>query len=686
MRKVFDNLIGGLSKREPQLVGDNQFVELQNFFYNQDKRLQTRYGYMRYFPIVPDTCVQVDSVDAISDYVASDDATNVVTGAPIRGAGSLSFDIDVSLSATDQATVTKSTLAVNISAAKDYFGMWVNVPTGFNTNLTAVKYRLGSDAANYYEWTLPAITEATSQYLKLNFSAATVVGTPVDAAITYERFQMTYSAGYLDQLGIRFDALICYSASYNKPVTSYFFNRDEASGTNITICVAGDNMFLFNEANLCWERIQSSLSQFETAVGKTTHRTRWEFFAYNGSGTMEVGMCNGIDDYRVWDGVTVTSYPAMPKCRYFLVFEDTIFGAGADANPLTVYYTNANPANAQTINTNNVDAGNEADGRINGLFPLAQSVMIGKTERIYYYDAVNAVCLPLDSQNGMFSQRAIREVGNGILLQTKSGVDNLAQKRAVTGAAAVESEGYSSDLESFFNSILYNNLNASSGLYIKENNNYHISIDTDGDNKPDRTLVYSSLIGKTWSQYIYPSAYTYGVYIDPTNSYHYLMCSATAGLIWEVESGWDDDGSPINFWFKTKEHNFQTPYDWKDFEAVTLSGLKNIGSEMLIDVLVDGEILYSATLDDSFLTSTSSAVTIGSHPIGLETVGGGLAESPEVALYPYKMRLGAELFASGQTIQIQGTSDSKPLVLTLDRIEVKYQNTTDDMFPAINFA
>ena len=686
-RKVFDNLTGGLSKREPELLADNQFVELKNFFYNQDMRLQTRYGYARYFPIVPDTVVIVDALDAPSDYVVSEDATNVVAGAAIRGAGSMSFDIDVSLSANNKAVITKITLAVNIAAAKDYLGFWIKVPSGFNTNFTSFKYRLGSSAANYYEWTLPTLTEAKNQYIKLSFASATVVGTPVDTNITYTRFEIEYAAGYTDKLGILLDAFYTYSATYTKPVTSYFFNRNEADSTNITMCVAGDNMYLFNEANLCWEMLQTSLSQFETATGQTTQRTRWEFFAYNGSGTMEVGLGNGIDDYRVFDGITVTSYPLMPKCRYFLVAEDTIYASGADANPMTVFYTNASPANAHTINTNNVDAGNEVDGKVNGLFSLAQSVMIGKTERIYYLDVVNSVCLPLDSQNGMFSQRAIWEVGNGILMQTKSGVDNLAQKRAVTGAAAVESNGYSDDLESYFDKIAYNNLNASAGLYMKERNNYHISIDTDGDNKPDRTLVYSSLIkeSKAWTEYVYPTTYVYGHYIDPTNSWHYLMCSATAGLIWEIESGFDDDGSPINFWFKTKEWSFSTPYDWKDFEMVTLSGLKNLGSEMLLEALVDGAVVYSVTLDDTFLTSVNSSLTIGSNPIGVGVIGGGIA-SPDIDLYPYKIRLGAELFGSGQTIQLQGTSESKPLVLTLDRIEVKYQNTTDDMFPSANFA
>jgi hypothetical protein len=683
-KQILDELTGGLSDRDPQILEDGQFAELKNFFYNSDKRLQTRRGYKQFFGVLPDTVVLIDALDADTGWGATDDADSLTTGTAIRGTFSLTFNIVVATTANDYATITKSTLASDISLAKGYLGFWVFVPTGFNTDLTNVKIRLGSDSANYYEWTLGAVTENTSQFIKLNFSDATETGTVDDTSITYARLRIAYASGYTDKAGIRIDDLQSYSSTYLEPVTSYFFNRDEADGTNITIAVAGANMFLYNDIASAWERIDSSLTKYETATGKTTHRTRWEFLAYNGSGTMEVGCGNGVDNYRVWNGTRMAQHAGQPKCRYFLVFEDTIYATGVDANPLTLYYTNASPANASTINTNSVDVGNEEDGRINGIFPLAQSVMIGKTEKIYYFDVVGSVCLPLDSQNGQFAHRAVKEVGNGIFVASRNGIDILMQKRAVTGAAAVEAKGYSDDLAVTFGKITFNQLNASIGLYIKELGNYYVMFDTGDDNQPNYTLVYSSTVGKAWSEYIYPASYCVGRYVDLENNIHYVMGSANAGIIYEIETGFDDDGFPIEYSFATKEYTFKRPYDWKDVEAVTISGIKNEGSEFEFDVVIDGDIVYSAVLTDDFLETKSVYATIGSHAIGVLPISGGGA-TVGVDVYNYLIRMGGELFGSGQSIQIQGKGNGF-LILTLDKIEIKYQNQTDDIFPSVNFA
>lgn len=683
---VIDNLTGGLSKRDAQLLKDNQFEDLKNWYYNQDKRLQSRRGISQYFPVVPDTVVLIDALNATTGWSASDDADTLATGTAIRGTFALQFNVNVAASGNDFATVEKSTLAADISSAKGYIGFWLFVPTGFNTNLTDVKIRLGSDSTNYYEWTLGTLTENTSQFIKLAFSTATTTGTPNDASIAYARFRITYTAAYTNKTGVRIDDIQAYSSTYTKPVTSYFSNRNEADLSNITICVAGANMFLYNQTADSWERIDSSLSEFETLTGKTTQRTRWEFFAYNGSGTMEVGTCNGVDNYRVWNGVTMTQYAAQPKCRYFLVHEDTIYSTGADATPLALFYTAASPANAQTINTNDVAVGNEEDGRTNGLFPLVGAVMIGKTEKKYYFDAVSGTCLPLDDQNGFFSQRASKNVGNGVLYQTKNGIDNLQQKTYATGSAAVVSEPYSADLQEMTSQITANQLNANCGQYVKELNNYYFSFDTLDDNVPDTTLVYSSLVGKAWSEYTYPAAYCYGVFIDSNNAYNYLLCSAVAGIIYKIETGFDDDGVPIEYSFSSKAYNLKSPYNWKDYEYITISGLKNEGPEFEFDVVVDGNVVYTATLNDSFLTSSTAVATIGSDPIGSVAIGGGGEASSGIEVFPYLIRLGAEIFASGQTVQIRGRSSDSPLVMTIDRMEIKYQNATDDLFPIANFA
>jgi len=680
---VIDNLTGGLNLRDPQLLKNNQFEELLNFGYDQDKRLKTRLGYKKYFQVIPDTVVTIDNLDATTGWNVSGDAANLTAGTAIRGNNSLSFDI---VKSGTSATLTKTTLSANISTTKSHITFWLYVPAAFNTNLTNIKFRLGNDSSNYYEWTLGTLTVASNNFIRLDFADSTVTGTVNDALISYGVLEVNYASTYTSKSGIKFDNILAYSTTYTKPVTSYFSNRNEANLTNITICVSGDNMFILNEVSQEWELIDSGLTQFETQTGKTTHRTRWEFFAYNGAGTMEIGMCDGVNDYRVWNGTKTTIYASQPKCRYFLVHEDTIYSTGEDAHPLTLYYTGASPSDNHTLNTNNLDVGNEADGRNNGLFALATSVMIGKTERIYYFDVVSSACLPLDVFGGMFSQRAISQVGYGVLYQTKNSIDNLAQKTSSTGQNAVVGESYSADLSKLISKINANNWNSSCGVYIKELNNYYFSFDTNGDNIPDTTLVYNSLVGKTWSQYTYPSAYSYGIYIDSNNEYNYLMASAVAGIIYKIENEWKDETSNIQYSFTTKAFDFKNPYNWKDFEYITLSGYKNEGSSGKIEVLSDNNVVYVATIDDNYITSSSSLATIGSDPIGSRAIGGSGEYSEGIAIYPYQIRLAGELFATGQIIKIKFSADSSPLVMTFDRFEIKYALSTDDLFPAVNFA
>lgn len=687
-----DNLTGGLNLRDPALLKDNQFSILKNFNYDKDKRLKTRLGIETYFPVLPDTVVLLDALNATTGWTGTEDAVSVTTGTAIRGTFALQFGITVATDAANSATLTKTTISANIAAAKGYIGFWLFVPTGFNTNLTAVKLRLGSDSTNYYEWTLGTLLMNTSQFIKLNFSDAVTTGTPVDTTITYARLQVTYSASYVNQAAIRIDDLQAYSSTYTKPVTSYFFNRNEADNTNITIAVAGTNMFLYNDTAASWERIDSGLTEFETKTGQTTQRTRWDFFAIKVSGGIEVGMCNGVDNYRVWTGVTMTQYAGQPKCRYFLYVQDKICSGGEDLFPFRFYFTNAAPSNAQTINTNDVDVGNEFDGKINGLFELASTILVGKTEKVYYISfadtLANSTCLPIDAESGLFSHRVTRGVGNAVLYQTKNGIDNLSQKQYSTGGAAIVSQNYTDDLQKLTGKITANQYNANCGGYTKELNNYYFSFDTGDDNIPETTLVYSSLIGKAWSEYTYPAVYQYGYYIDSNNAYNYLLCSANAGVIYKIEKGFSDDGVPIDYEFQTKEYDFGDLSVWKDFEYIDLFGIKNEGSDFEIEIIVGEDVVYTATINDDYLTSNVAVATIGSDPIGSEAIGGGAqsGEPDSVEVFPYQIRLGAELFASGHSVKIRGYGNDIPTVFTLDQIQIKYGNNTDDLFPVANFA
>jgi hypothetical protein len=688
--KVINDTTGGLSLRDSELLDDNQFQVLKNFYYDQDKRLRTRKGIAQYFDDVPDAAVTIDACNATTGWSVSDDGANLLQGTAIRGTNSLEFDVDVSASGGDLATLTKSTITANITTTKGYLGLWLKVPTGFNTNLTAVKIRLGSDSSNYYEWTLGTLTENENVFIKLDYSDATTTGTPADAAITYFRWQATYGGAYLDQNNVLIDSIISYSATSLEPIQGYYFVYDTNNEQKITVAVAGTNMFHWNKTG--WDQIDSGLTKFETAEGKTTHRTRWGFFAYNGSGTLEVGEGNGIDDYRTWNGTVITTHGAQPKCKYFVVVSDRIFSSGDPNAPIVTYYTGAAPANAQTLNTNDVDVGTEFDGDVNGLYFLGEIILAGKSGKTYYVDVDNTIAQPIDTQNGLFSNRVTSVVGNAILYQTKDGIDNLRQKEGTTGAQAIESNSYSSDLQERFALITDNQKNANCGFYDININNYYFSFDASNDNKPDTTFVFSSLVGqknKGWSEYTYPAIYQYGIYIDDDNNEIPLICSANAGQIYQIETGFDDLGGAIEYEFITKDYHMGDPAIWKDWKAVDIFGLKNKGSEMTIEIIVDDDIVYTATLDDTYIEDvTEGVVAIGDEPIGDEAIGGGAATSStsEIDLFRYRIRLGGDIFAAGRTLRIRGVGNTNPTVLTLDRFQITFDDNTYDIYPNCNYA
>lgn len=63
----------------------------------------------------------------------------------------------------------------------------------------------------------------------------------------------------------------------------------------------------------------------------------------------------------------------------------------------------------------------------------------------------------------------------------------------------------------------------------------------------------------------------------------------------------------------------------KVFGFVDVIGYKQLGGEIPIDILVDGESVAGSTVTDAFLSETSS-FSLGVTPIGEEELGSGEAE------------------------------------------------------------
>lgn len=681
---------GGLNLTNPDTIGDNQFEVLTNMRYSASQRVETRGGLSNFGNLIPQSVTLIDACEATTGWAVDDDAVNLATGAAIRGSNSISFGITVATTGDNFATIERNNYSLNLSSTNGSLSFWIYVPTGFNTNLTDVRIRLSSDTAtdydsatNYYEWTLPTLTENSNNWINLLFSNATTTGSPDISSIKYLGLRVNYAASYTDKSAILLDAFYSYSSLSTKPVSSYFFDQRDDSGLIRAIAWCGTNAFLYHEgANVTdgyWEVIDTGLTENES----NGNITRWSADTYKNV----IYMCNGVDSYRSWNDTTITLYGSQPKVRYIKYLDDgdRMAGAGEDDNPSTLYYTDAAPADATALDANAVVIGGDQLGRINGLQSLGQVFVIGKDFKKYSVDITNEKALPLDPDSGWYANRSLQVVGRGILHQTERGVEELIARNALAGASAMESKALTDDLRPLINQIDEKYRNSSCALYIKELTNYYFTCDTTSDDIPETTIVRSASVSNAWSKYSYPAIYQYGIYIDSEGNTYNLAARATSGQMIQLESQYSDFGQAYQCELRTKAWDFGDPRGWKDFTTVYITGLKSIGRDINVEVIVDGDVAYSGVITDASVNSMSSGgASLGVNPIGTTGLAGSATSGTILPMYKYEAQIGGAQFSSGTTIQVRMYSNSTSQSWTLDQMQIFYDNNVFDLFPISN--
>lgn len=458
------------------------------------------------------------------------------------------------------------------------------------------------------------------------------------------------------------------------PISSYFFWKNDTDGTTMALCTSWTVMYKYDEWTTTWNSIKTWLTEFE-ADGVT--RTRWSFAVY----LNVVYMCNGIDAYADYDGTTYTEHPAQPKCRYLRYMADSIYGAGQDTNPSTIYATTAGAANADTLNANDIKVWGDELGRINWLLDLGNILLVFKNKKIYSVAWDLATSQAIDSQNGGYCNRSIKNVENAIMYYNDAGVDRVKPRSWVTWASALASEPLANDLRDLLDKISPTQRNNGTGYYNTFLNNYYFSFDTWNDSIPDTTLVYSSLVW-AWSQYNLPAIYDYGLYIDSAWVERNLVASANWWQMIEIETWFQDFWLAIDTELKTKRWDFWDVGQWKTFDAVDIVGLKNEWSEITVEIIVDGDIVSSSVIDDTFIDVFGWSVTIWSNPIWTETIGWGTGSDSDIDLFQYLIRI--PMYSSWPNIQIRMYSETNPNVWTLDKIKISRENDVMDLFPVAN--
>lgn len=143
------------------------------------------------------------------------DATNITYDVNefLQGSASLNFDIDVSQSGNNKATILNSTLASNDMSQLENLSSWIfDVDIPDVTNFTSVTFYWGSDSSNYWSATSTTDIDGSSfvagwNRIKIDWADATKTASPEISTIVYIAFDFNYGAGQGDDTDFRIDDL-----------------------------------------------------------------------------------------------------------------------------------------------------------------------------------------------------------------------------------------------------------------------------------------------------------------------------------------------------------------------------------------------------------------------------------------------------------------------------------------------
>jgi hypothetical protein len=135
-----------------------------------------------------------------------------------------------------------------------------------------------------------------------------------------------------------------------------------------------------------------------------------------------VYMGNGVDDFRKWDGGTMTTFPSAPKAAFLRLWKDTMFMAGT-TNPVDRVYE-SDPGNAENWPVAGwIDIGRGDGDVITALGTDGTNLIVFKRNRHWtIYDPVTLANRIVDFEKGCESHYSVVEFESEIFFLSRRGV------------------------------------------------------------------------------------------------------------------------------------------------------------------------------------------------------------------------------------------------------------------------
>lgn len=228
----------------------------------------------------------VDSMDAVGSWVVdstTSDATNLTLDELVKyqGTGCINFDVDVSQSGNNKATITNSAVSFDWSDEEGKAVIVMDVGLPDVTEISSITFSWGNDSSNY--WTTTVTTDMDGNpfsdgknTLAFEWQDATQIGTVDSSDITYLNYTINYTASQADDTDFRIDNIriaipetltfyyltwvvgtdttgatdrLAFSATTDRPYFSGRYDQYKYAVAHKAASLAFDNLRLGGEAN-----------------------------------------------------------------------------------------------------------------------------------------------------------------------------------------------------------------------------------------------------------------------------------------------------------------------------------------------------------------------------------------------------------------------------------------------------
>lgn len=267
---------------------------------------------------------------------------------------------------------------------------------------------------------------------------------------------------------------------------------------------------------------------------------------------------NTFDGLMVWDGTTFSQVAGAPSGQYVILHKNRLYMAGDPANPSRLYMSDlGEPTSWPALNFIDINT-NDGD-KITGIAEHLDSLVIFKERSIHVLrgsDPASYVMMDTHQTSGTVSHWSVAQGKNMLFYLGRDGVyafdgklihlvsDQIAG--SVLGIGGLPSWNQSK-------------LNLACGVDYKHK--YWIAVPEGTTATNDRVYVYD-YIHTTWTRYDIPAS--------SFATFNNVLYSGdpTQGIVYEQDTGGNDNGNAINGYLITKAYDFGAPGHFKSYKGL----------------------------------------------------------------------------------------------------------------------